>query len=263
MQLPPRPDDTDGVRLALDEGVATLTLSNPRRKNAITPPMWGELTEAFRWMAHDDTVRAVVVTGEGDDFCSGADLSDGPKVHATAYMRYLNEGPLALHSLAKPTIARVDGIAAGAGLNLALGCDLIVASDRARFSEIFARRALSIDYGGSWLLPRRVGLGKAKELALLADIVDAAEAQRIGLVNKVVPVGELDAAVGAWAARLAAGPPIALAQTKAMLDASSEMSLAQALEAEAAAQAVNFGTKDTAEAIQAFLQKRTPTYRGR
>ncbi|MEZ5138672.1 MAG: enoyl-CoA hydratase/isomerase family protein [Acidimicrobiales bacterium] len=131
MQLPPRPDDTDGVRLALDEGVATLTLSNPRRKNAITPPMWGELTEAFRWMAHDDTVRAVVVTGEGDDFCSGADLSDGPKVHATAYMRYLNEGPLALHSLAKPTIARVDGIAAGAGLNLALGCDLIVASDRA------------------------------------------------------------------------------------------------------------------------------------
>ncbi|MEZ5138671.1 MAG: enoyl-CoA hydratase-related protein [Acidimicrobiales bacterium] len=108
-----------------------------------------------------------------------------------------------------------------------------------------------------------MGLGKAKELALLADIVDAAEAQRIGLVNKVVPVGELDAAVGAWAARLAAGPPIALAQTKAMLDASSEMSLAQALEAEAAAQAVNFGTKDTAEAIQAFLQKRTPTYRGR
>ncbi len=263
MISPPRPDDTDGVRLALADGIATLTLHNPRRKNAITGPMWGELTAAFRWMAHDEAVRAVVVTGDGDDFCSGADLSDGPGVHATAYMRYINEGPLALHALSKPTIARIDGIAAGAGLNLALGCDLIVASERARFSEIFAKRALSIDYGGSWLLPRRVGLGKAKELALLASIIDAAEAERIGLVNKVVPTAELDAAVGGWAAELAAGPPIALAQTKAMLDASHEMSLAEALAAEAAAQTVNFGTKDTAEAIQAFLQKRTPTYRGR
>ena len=263
MRTPTRPDDTEGVRLALADGVATLTLHNPRRKNAITPPMWGELTEAFRWMAHDGDVRALVVRGAGDDFCSGADLSEGPKVHATAYMRYLNEGPLALHALAKPTIARVDGIAAGAGLNLALGCDLVVASDRARFSEIFAKRALSIDYGGSWLLPRRVGLAKAKELALLAPIIDAAEAERIGLVNRVVPAADLDAAVDDWAAQLAAGPPIALAQTKAMLDASSEMSLAEALQAEAAAQTVNFGTKDTAEAIAAFLQKRTPTYRGR
>ncbi len=263
MITPPRPADTEGVRIALDDGVATLTLHNPKRKNAITPPMWGELTEAFRWMAHDEDVRAVVVTGEGDDFCSGADLSEGPKVHATAYMRYINQGPLALHALSKPSIARVDGIAAGAGLNLALGCDLVVASDRARFSEIFAKRALSIDYGGSWLLPRRVGLAKAKELALLAELIDAAEAERIGLLNKVVPAAELDDAVAAWACTLAAGPPIALAQTKAMLDASSEMSFPEALQAEAAAQTVNFGTKDTAEAMSAFLQKRTPTYRGR
>ena len=229
MITPARPDDTEGVRLSLADGVATLTLHNPRRKNAITPPMWGELAEAFRWMAHDEAVRTVVVTGAGDDFCSGADLSEGPKVHATAYMRYINEGPLALHALSKPTIARVDGIAAGAGLNLALGCDLVVASDRARFSEIFAKRALSIDYGGSWLLPHRVGLAKAKELALLAPIIDAAEAERIGLVNRVVPDAELDQVVDEWASRLAAGPPIALAVTKRMVNRSFEQTFEQAL----------------------------------
>ncbi|MEO6987968.1 MAG: enoyl-CoA hydratase-related protein, partial [Aquihabitans sp.] len=144
-----------------------------------------------------------------------------------------------------------------------LGCDLVVASDRARFSEIFARRGLSIDFGGSWFLPRRVGLHKAKELALLAEIIDAAEAERLGLVNRVVPVEDLDAAVDEWVQKLAAGPPIALAQTKALLDRSSTSSLADALAAEAAAQTVNFGTSDTLEAIGAFLEKRQPHYTGR
>jgi 2-(1,2-epoxy-1,2-dihydrophenyl)acetyl-CoA isomerase len=263
MTAPARPDDTDGVRLRLEGGVATVELSNPRRKNAITAPMWGELAAAFRWIAGDGDVRAVVVRGEGDEFCSGADLAEGPDAHPLAYMRYINDACLALHAVPQPTIARIDGVAAGAGLNLALGCDLVVASDRARFSEIFARRGLSIDFGGSWFLPRRIGLHKAKELALLAPIIDAAEAERIGLVNKVVPVAELDGAVGEWARQLAAGPPIALAQTKALLDASGTSTLAEALAAEAAAQVVNFGTADTAEAISAFIHKREPTYRGR
>jgi len=259
----PRPADTEGVRLALADGIATLTMSNPRRKNAVTGPMWGELAEAFRWVAHDDDVRVLVITGEGDEFCSGADLSDAPEAHWLAQMRHINTGCQALHDIPQPTVARVDGIAAGAGLNLALACDLVVASDRSRFSEIFARRGLSIDYGGSWFLPRRVGLHKAKELALLAPIIDAAEADRIGLVNRVVPAADLDAFVGEWAAQLAAGPPVALAQTKALLDRSSTSTLAESLAAEAAAQTVNFGTDDTREAIAAFLQKRPPTYTGR
>ncbi|MCB0970048.1 MAG: enoyl-CoA hydratase/isomerase family protein [Acidimicrobiales bacterium] len=258
-----RPDDTDGVRLAVADGIATVTLANPRRKNAITASMWSEIEVAFRWLAVAEEVRAVVVTGDGDEFCSGADLSSVPDQHWLGWMRHIADACLAVAEVPTPTIARVDGIAAGAGLNLALACDLVVASDRARFSEIFARRGLSIDFGGSWTLPRRVGLHKAKELALLADIIDAAEAARIGLVNRVVPVAELDAAVADWARRLAAGPPIALAQTKALLDQSSTSTLAQSLAAEGAAQAVNFGTDDTGEAIAAFLGKREPRYTGR
>ncbi len=258
-----RPADTEGLRLHLDGGVATVVLVNEERKNAVTTEMWGELAVAFRWAAATAEVRVVVVTGTGDDFCSGADLGRGPEGHGLAYMRYVNEACLALHAVPQPTIARVDGVAVGAGLNLALGCDLVVASDRARFSEIFARRGLSLDFGGSWFLPRRVGLHKAKELALLAPILDAAEAERIGLVNRVVPVDELDAAVDEWTKQLAAGPPVALAQSKALLDRSSTATLAEALQAEAAAQTVNFSTTDTVEAIAAFLQKRPPSFDGR
>jgi 2-(1,2-epoxy-1,2-dihydrophenyl)acetyl-CoA isomerase len=251
------------VHVDVADAVATVTLAHPGRKNAVTDAMWGELAAAFRRIAVDDAIRVVVITGAGEDFSSGADLGRGPTGHWLAHMRFINDACLALAAVPQPTIARVDGVAVGAALNLALGCDLVVASDRSRFSEIFARRGLSIDFGGSWFLPRRVGLHKAKELALLAPIIDAAEADRIGLVNKVVPVDELDDAVAEWAASLAAGPPIALAQTKALLDRSSTSSLADALEAEAAAQTVNFGTADTAEAIAAFLQKREPRYTGR
>lgn len=257
----PHPPGAAGLDVV--DGIATVTLANPRRKNAATPAMWDQLSDIFRTVARDEQVRVVVVTGEGSDFCSGADLAEGPGGHWLAQMRRVNEAALALHALPQPSIARVDGVAVGAGCNLALGCDLVVASDRARFSEIFARRGLSLDFGGSWLLPRRVGLHKAKELALLAPILSATEAEAIGLVNRVVPMAELDGFMADWVAQLAAGPPIALAQTKALLDRATTATLAEALEAEAAAQVVNFGTEDTAEAIGAFLQKRTPTYRGR
>jgi 2-(1,2-epoxy-1,2-dihydrophenyl)acetyl-CoA isomerase len=175
----------------------------------------------------------------------------------------IGQAALALHALPKPTIAKVDGVCVGAGCNLALGCDLVVASDRARFSEIFAKRGLSIDFGGSWLLPRRIGLHKAKELALLADIIDADEADRIGLVNRVVPVADLDSFVADWAARLAAGPPLALSLTKSLLDESMSMSMAEALEREAAAQAVNSASEDGREAVLAFLNKRDAHFSGR
>lgn len=259
----PRPADTDTVRSELDGTIATIILSNPRRKNALTLEMWEGLTAQFRWIATTDEVRAVVLTGDGEEFCSGADLGSGDDLHGLARMRLVNETMLALHAVPQPTLARVDGVAVGAGFSLALGCDLIIASERARFSQIFAKRGLSLDMGSSWLLPRRVGLHKAKELALLAPIIDAAEADRIGLVNRVVPVEELDEAVADWAGRLAAGPPIALAQTKALLDDAGTSTLAESLRAEAAAQTVNFATEDTMESILAFIEKRTPHYRGR
>ena len=247
-------------------GVVTVTLNRPEKKNAINDRMWSELLETFRAIAvNTDEDRVVVITGAGGAFCSGADLSaaDERAGHGLVHMRQVGDVCLALHAMPQPVIAKVPGVAAGAGLNLALGCDLVVASDEARFSEIFARRGLSVDFGGSWVLPRLVGLHKAKELVLLADIIDAKEAQDIGIVNRVVPAAQLDAFVDDWAQRLAAGPPIALSMSKRLLDQSSAISLAQAVEAEAQAQIVNSGTSDAGEAMEAFLQKRDPVFRGR
>lgn len=262
-ELSSRPADTDNVRTAVDGRVCTVTVSSPRRKNAVTPEMWGQLTEVFRWLARTEDVWVVVLTGDGDDFCSGADLGEQQDVHWLTSMRWVNEAALSLAAVPQPTIARVDGVAVGAGLSMALGCDLIVASDRARFSEIFAKRGLSLDVGSSWLLPRRVGLGKAKELSLLASMIDAAEAERIGLVNKVVPADELDAAVADWVDQLVDLPPIAVSQSKALLDRAANATLAEALAAEASAQTINFASEDTAEAIAAFIKKRPPVFQGR
>jgi 2-(1,2-epoxy-1,2-dihydrophenyl)acetyl-CoA isomerase len=251
------------------DGVVTVTLNRPERKNAINGTMWGELLATFDEVAGARDDRVLVVTGAGGEFCSGADLSASGDLAGREgdsqlqQMRVVADVALRLHRLAKPTIARVDGVAVGAGMSLALGCDLIVASDRARFSQIFSKRGLSIDFGASWLLPRLVGLHRAKELAFLADILDAHEAEAFGLVNRVVPVDELDGFVEAWARRLAAGPPLALSMTKTMLNAGALLSMDQALEEEARSQALNFSTADTREAIVAFLQKRTPKFEGR
>ena len=177
-------------------GVRTLTLNRPDRRNALDSGLWVALADALRDLKRDRDVRALILTGAGGAFCSGADLSDvrGDR-HQLEKMRDIADVALRLHRLAKPTIAKVGGVAAGAGCNLALGCDLIVASEDARFSEIFAKRGLSIDFGGSYLLPRLVGLHKAKELAFFADIISAQEAAELGIVNRVVPAAELDAFV--------------------------------------------------------------------
>ena len=175
-------------------------------------------------------------------------------------MRRVNEACIALQKLPQPTIAKVRGVAVGAGCNLALGCDLVVASQTARFSEIFVRRGLSLDFGGSWVLPRRVGLHRAKELAFFGEIIGAYE---MGLVNRVLADGEIDQFVDEWARKLAAGPPIALAQTKQLLNNSLNLTLEQALDDEAAAQTINFSTSDTAEAMRAFAEKREPKFTGR
>jgi 2-(1,2-epoxy-1,2-dihydrophenyl)acetyl-CoA isomerase len=255
----------DDVLVERRDGTVTVTLDQPKRKNAVTPFMWAKLLDTFNAIAASDTDRVVIVTGSGGDFCSGADLGapDATAGHGLARMRRIGAACLALHNLPQPTIAKVRGVAVGAGCNLAMACDLAVASSDARFSEIFARRGLSVDFGGSWLLPRRVGMQRAKELLLLADIIDAAEADRIGLVNRVVEPADLDGFVDDWARRLAAGPPIALSMTKKLVNNAFSTSLEQALEEEAMAQTVNFSTADTNEAVQAFLSKREPRFEGR
>ncbi len=246
-------------------GILTVTLNRPERRNAAPMQMWRELSEAFNEARHRPEDRVVVVTGSGGAFCAGADLGD-PEIggaHPSTYLRVVSDAALALHRLPQPCIAKVDGVAVGAGCNLAFGCDLVVASTQARFSEIFSRRGLSLDFGGSWLLPRRIGLHRAKELAFFGEILSAAEAEELGLVNRVVPREELDNFVGDWARRLADGPPLALSATKAMLDDSFSMGLADALEREGTAQVVNLTSGDGQEAIRAFLEKREATFKGR
>lgn len=249
------------------DGIVTITFDRPEKKNAINGTMWDELAAVAKEIGRSSEDRCVVLTGAGGAFCSGADLTgDGAGedgVHQLARMRRINAVIQAFHELPQPTIAKVTGVAAGVGLSLALGCDLVVASEEARFASVFAKRGLSLDGGQSWILPRLVGLHRAKELALFADVISAADAMALGIVNRVVPAGEVDALVGEWAARLAAGPPIALAMSKRMLNRAFEQSFEQALDDEARCQTVNFGTRDTVEAITAFIQKREPSFEGR
>lgn len=256
---------SEDLQVTRADGVVTLTLNRPQRKNAMTPDGWGELLAVLRQVTppHD---RVLVLTGAGTDFCAGADLSalqDREAQHPLNSMRIVGNACLTLHQLPVPTVARVDGVAVGAGMNMALACDLVVATDRARFSEIFVKRGLSLDFGGSWLLPRLVGLHRAKELALLGEIVDARRAEQLGLVHRLVAPEELDAAVAELVASLRAAPPVALASTKTMLNNAFDVTLSQALDDEARAQAVNLGMQDAKEAVEAFLAKRPPVFQGR
>ncbi|MFF7734477.1 enoyl-CoA hydratase-related protein [Streptomyces sp. NPDC007984] len=253
------------VLLTSDAGcVRTLTLNRPHRRNAIDAELWEALREALAAAGGDRSVRALVLTGAGGAFCSGADIPDRvSSAHPLYRMRPLTEVTLLLHELPVPTVAKVTGAAVGAGWNLALGCDLVVATPQARFSQIFARRALSPDCGGSWLLPRLVGLQQAKRLALLAETIDAEEAKALGLVTWVTGTDEVDTFVDDLTARLVAGPPVALAQTKALLNEGTDRTLRDALANEAKAQAVNFAGADVHEAYAAFAARREPLFTGR
>jgi 2-(1,2-epoxy-1,2-dihydrophenyl)acetyl-CoA isomerase len=253
------------VLVTRDGGIATLTLNRPARKNAISDECWPLLTAALENLAVDSEVRAVVVTGAGGDFCAGADVSSSRvQEHPNTRLRKIANVAIALNELPKPVIAKVSGVAVGAGWNLALACDFVVASENARFSQIFARRGLSVDFGGSWLLPRIVGLQQAKRLVLLADMIGAEEALRLGLVTWVKPAAELDEFVTALAQRIAAMPPVALAQSKALLNQGSNQTLREAIESEFRVQAINYATEDSSAAIRAFLDKtEIPAYTGR
>lgn len=250
-----------------DEGpVRWLTIADPDRRNAIPFDQWDDLADIFIAFGESDA-RVLVVTGAGGNFCSGAamGMEESLRSPTTAYetMGGVGAAATALHRLPKPTVAAVDGYAVGAGMNLALGCDVVLASDRARFAEIFVRRGLTVDFGGTWLLPRLVGLARAKELALSGRIVDAAEAYDYGMVSRVVPAEALLAEAKQTALTLAAGAPLAQRFIKAGMDAAFDMSFTEAVAYERRAQSVLLPTDDVVEGIAAFLQKRDPEFRGR
>ncbi|MGW3134716.1 enoyl-CoA hydratase/isomerase family protein [Streptomyces sp. NPDC001139] len=259
-----------GVLHTVDAGVAHLTLNRPEALNALTPDQRDLLVELLAGASADPDVRAVVLTGTGRGFCAGADLrggaAGGERV-AGDVARLIRTGAqrliAAVLDCEKPVIAAVNGTAAGLGAHLALACDLVLAAESAKFIEVFVRRGLVPDGGGAYLLPRLVGPRRAKELMFFGDALSAADAERIGLVNRVVPDAELDKTAREWAARLAAGPTRALALTKQLVNASLDGDRTAAFAAEAAAQEINMTTADAQEGVRSFVERRSPEYRGR
>lgn len=243
-----------------DGGVVTVTLNRPEARNALDLVMRRELVGVLDDIEADSTARVVILTGAAGHFCAGGDVKSMQPGSAAADGRArvaaLNRLVMRLVEFPRPVIAMVDGFAVGAGCNLALCCDLVIASDRAKFGEVFAKIGLVPDGGGSWLLPRVVGLARAKELIFTADIIDAAEAARIGLVNRVVPAAELAAATRALAQRIAQGPPKVLAMAKHMVNRAASTDLASALDVEAFSQAIAITGDEHREGLAAFFGKR-------
>jgi 2-(1,2-epoxy-1,2-dihydrophenyl)acetyl-CoA isomerase len=257
-------------------GVLWLTLDRPDAGNALTPDQRDRLVDLLAEASARVTTRVVVLTATGRHFCTGADLraSQGGATHPDGVpervvgdiSRILATGAqrlvAAVLDCEKPVIAAVNGTAAGIGAHLALACDLVLAAEGARFIEVFVRRGLVPDGGGAWLLPRLIGVHRAKELMFLGDALDAADAERWGLVNRVVPADRLAAEAAEWAARLAAGPTRALSATKALLNRSLDTDRSAAFREEALAQELNMTTHDANEGVAAFVERRDPDYRG-
>jgi 2-(1,2-epoxy-1,2-dihydrophenyl)acetyl-CoA isomerase len=256
----------DTIQLDQRDGVLMVTLNRPDVLNAINDQMLRELFDALRQADREAAVRCVVLTGSGRGFCSGQDLRDRvgtgtPSFRESLGTRY-NPVIRQMRTMEKPILAAVNGVAAGAGCSLALAADLRIASDRASFIEVFARIGLVPDSGSTYFLPRLVGLGKALELAYTADAVDAAEALRMGLVNRVVPHDALFTEVTTLATRLAAGPTRGYGLAKRAINYGLHATLDQALEYEAAVQEIAGRSADHHEGVAAFLAKRQPFFTG-
>ncbi|MFE2087159.1 enoyl-CoA hydratase/isomerase family protein [Streptomyces sp. NPDC059460] len=254
---------------ATDNGVSWITLNRPEAMNAVT---WDQRERIIALLADasaDPSVRAVVLTATGRGFCAGADLRGAPSTGDRIpgdVARTIRLGAqrliAAVLDCEKPVIAAVNGTAAGIGAHLAFACDLVLAADSATFIEVFVRRGLVPDGGGAYLLPRLIGPQRAKELMFFGDALPAAEAERLGLVNRVVPAEELAATAREWSQRLADGPTRALALTKQLVNASLDADRATAFAAEAMAQEINMTTQDAGEGVASFVERRTPKYRG-
>ncbi|MFI5524057.1 enoyl-CoA hydratase/isomerase family protein [Streptomyces platensis] len=264
-------DTVDSLVLhATDNGVSWLTLNRPDVMNAVTWDQRERLIGRLADASADPDVRAVVLTATGKGFCAGADLRGAPPAGervAGDVARMIRNGAqrliTAVLDCEKPVIAAVNGTAAGLGAHLALACDLVLAAESARFIEVFVRRGLVPDGGGAYLLPRLIGPQRAKELLFFGDALSAAEAERLGLVNRVVPDGELAKTAREWAERLAAGPTRALALTKQLVNASLDTDRNTAFAAEATAQEINMTTADAQEGVASFVARRRPEFRGR
>jgi enoyl-CoA hydratase/carnithine racemase len=258
--------DSTWLRVDDQDVVRTITIDRPERRNAIRPDGWAVLAAAFRDFESSHQ-RVLVVRGAGGDFCAGADVGDDPRPPGVAggkeQMKVTGSAALALHRISKPTIAVVDGVAVGAGMNLALGCDVVIATTRARFAEIFVRRGLTLDFGGSWLLPRVVGLQRAKDLALSGRLVDAAEALHLGLCLDVAEPDDLEERVAEQVERFLSGAPVAQMFAKQGIDHSWDVSFEDALDWEGQSQAICFTTSDFIEGVLSFQQKRPPDFQGR
>jgi 2-(1,2-epoxy-1,2-dihydrophenyl)acetyl-CoA isomerase len=274
---------SDAVLVDRRDGLVTVTFNRPHKKNALNANSWNQLDAVLTEVEVEPADRALVLTGSGGSFSSGADLSGGMddgkgssggdkdgqdkggltgrvRQLVLSEMRIVGQIVSRLKRLSKPTVAAVDGVAVGVGLGLAMACDLIVASDRARFSEIFVKRGLALDGGASWSLPRSVGIRRAKQMAFFGEPIDAQTALAWGLINEVVPADELEATATEWGLRLASGPTAALSLTKRLLD--SEAGFEEAIEDEARAQHICFTTKDMAEGIASFLERREAKFTG-
>ncbi|WP_327729118.1 enoyl-CoA hydratase-related protein [Streptomyces sp. NBC_00487] len=259
------------IRHGTDNAVSWITLNRPEAMNALTPDQREHLIRLLSDASADPAVRAVVITATGRGFCAGADLrgttASGGERLAGDVARTIRLGAQRLISAVldceKPVIAAVNGTAAGIGAHLALACDLVLAAEEARFIEVFVRRGLVPDGGGAYLLPRLVGPQRAKELMFFGDALSAADAERLGLVNRVVAAQDLEKTAREWAERLAAGPTRALALTKHLVNASLDTDRATAFAAEAAAQEINMTTRDAQEGVASFVERRTPHYEGR
>jgi 2-(1,2-epoxy-1,2-dihydrophenyl)acetyl-CoA isomerase len=258
------------VLVVQDGAVLTATMNRPEVLNAFNTLMLQEMIEAVEVASQDTGVRCLVITGAGRAFGSGQDLSvffaaqeHSEVLDVSVHLQQYHKLITLIRDMSKPVIAAIHGVAAGISLNIALACDLRIAADNARFTEAFARIGLVPDGGGAYFLPRLIGLAKALEMALLTDEVSAVEAERIGLINKCVPVAEFETETRALAQRLAVGPTRTYGYIKELFYSTLDQDLPAVLDLEGKLQGVALTTEDHREGVAAFLQKRRPKYSGK